>query len=75
MRVARSLAELGDLDDDLYDEAVDVLGEAGLFEVMTLVGYYAALAMQLRVFRVPTPRSDAERSSDEQTRLMEETES
>lgn len=63
VRVARSLAENGDLDDDLYREAVDVLGEAGLFEVMTLVGYYAALAMQLRVFRVPA-RSDDEPTDD-----------
>ena len=42
----------GDLDDDEYQQATDVLGEAGVFELLTLTGYYLALAMQLRVFRV-----------------------
>jgi 4-carboxymuconolactone decarboxylase len=28
------------------------LGEDGVFELTTLVGYYATLALQLRVFRV-----------------------
>ena len=32
---------------------------AGLFELLTLVGYYAALALQLRVFRVPAPDGTA----------------
>jgi 4-carboxymuconolactone decarboxylase len=31
------------------------MGAAGLFELLTLVGYYATLALQLRVFRVPAP--------------------
>lgn len=47
----------GDLDDDDYRAAVDALGEPGLFELLTLVGYYAALALQLRVFRVEAPGS------------------
>jgi len=40
------------------DLAVPVghLGPSGLFELLTLVGYYAALALQLRVLRVPAPR-------------------
>jgi 4-carboxymuconolactone decarboxylase len=29
---------------------VKALGERGLFELTTLVGYYATLALQLRVF-------------------------
>ena len=45
----------GDLDDAAYAEAVEALGEAGLFELLTLVGYYATLALQLRVFRVAAP--------------------
>jgi len=45
----------GDLDDAEYQEAVGQIGTAGLFELLTLVGYYAALALQLRVFRVPAP--------------------
>ncbi|MFN3218406.1 MAG: carboxymuconolactone decarboxylase family protein [Acidimicrobiales bacterium] len=55
VRVTRSLVDRGDLDDDLYAEAVDVLGEAGLFELTALVGYYAMLALQLRVFDVGVP--------------------
>ena len=54
-RTAAALAARGDLDDSEYQEAVDALGEGGLFELLTLVGYYAALALQLRVFRVPAP--------------------
>jgi 4-carboxymuconolactone decarboxylase len=44
-----------DLDDDQYDTAVAVLGEQALVELSTLVGYYATLALQLRIFRVPAP--------------------
>ena len=54
-RTAAALAVRGDLDDAEYLEAVEVVGTAGLFELLTLVGYYATLALQLRVFRVPAP--------------------
>ena len=60
--VARTTAALvtrGDLDDAEYGEAVGHLGPAGLFELLTLVGYYATLALQLRVFRVPAPEGPA----------------
>jgi 4-carboxymuconolactone decarboxylase len=60
VRVVRALAEDGDLDDDLYAVAVETFGEATLFELTTLVGYYATLALQLRVFRVPSPGSPAD---------------
>ena len=56
--VARTVAALlvrGDLDDAEYREVVRHLGAEGLFELLTLAGYYAALALQLRVFRVPAP--------------------
>jgi 4-carboxymuconolactone decarboxylase len=61
--VARTVAALvarGDLDDAEYREAVEVVGTAGLFELLTLVGYYATLALQLRVFRVPAPEGTAQ---------------
>ncbi|HLK79500.1 MAG TPA: carboxymuconolactone decarboxylase family protein [Streptosporangiaceae bacterium] len=54
-RTAAALVARGDLDDAEYREAVGHLGTPGLFELLTLVGYYAALALQLRVFRVPAP--------------------
>lgn len=49
-----ALAAHGDLDDEQYAAAV-ALGERALFELTTLVGYYATLALQLRVFRVDAP--------------------
>ena len=60
--VARTVAALvtrGDLDDAEYREAVGQAGAAGVFELLTLVGYYATLALQLRVFRVPPPDGPA----------------
>jgi 4-carboxymuconolactone decarboxylase len=55
--VARSLAgPAADLDDGQYAEAVATLGEQALVELSALVGYYALLALQMRVFRVnPEP--------------------
>lgn len=49
------LVDAFDLDDDAYAEALAALGPAGLFELLTLVGYYATLALQLRVYRVGPP--------------------
>jgi 4-carboxymuconolactone decarboxylase len=54
-RTAAALVARGDLDDAEYREATATLGPDGLFELLTLVGYYATLALQLRVFRVPSP--------------------
>lgn len=45
----------GDLSDQEYGDAVEALGLPTLFELLTLVGYYATLALQLRVFRVAAP--------------------
>jgi 4-carboxymuconolactone decarboxylase len=54
-----ALVARGDLDDAQYREAACQVGTAGLFELLTLVGYYATLALQLRVFRVPAPGATA----------------
>jgi 4-carboxymuconolactone decarboxylase len=50
--VVRSLVGPADLDDQEYASAVAALGERSLVELSTLVGYYATLALQLRIFRV-----------------------
>jgi 4-carboxymuconolactone decarboxylase len=53
--VVRSLAGTGgppDLDDEQYAAAVAMLGERALVELSALVGYYATLALQLRIFRI-----------------------
>jgi 4-carboxymuconolactone decarboxylase len=60
VRAAGALVRTGDLDDGEYAAAVAQLGEAGVFELTTLVGYYATLALQLRVFRVPPPEGAPE---------------
>ncbi|WP_371775731.1 carboxymuconolactone decarboxylase family protein [Streptomyces sp. NBC_01438] len=55
LRVVVALLHERDLDDGLYAEATEELGEAALFELSTLVGYYSLLALQMRVFRVQPP--------------------
>jgi 4-carboxymuconolactone decarboxylase len=57
--VARATTTRGDLDDDEYVRAQDELGDRVLIEVLTLVGYYALLALQMRVHRVPLPEGAA----------------
>ncbi|MCU7729172.1 carboxymuconolactone decarboxylase family protein [Actinoplanes sp. KI2] len=52
LSIATALASRSDLTDHEYAEAVGVLGRPIVFELTTLVGYYATLALQLRVFRV-----------------------
>jgi 4-carboxymuconolactone decarboxylase len=51
--VVRALTGPADLDDRDYAAAIDALGEEILVELTTLVGYYATLALQMRIFRVP----------------------
>lgn len=50
LRATAALLHRGTLSDDEYADAVAAVGERGLFELTTLVGYYAMLALQLRVF-------------------------
>lgn len=45
----------GDVDDVTYAETVPTIGNRVAVELTTLVGYYATLALQLRVFRVTVP--------------------
>jgi 4-carboxymuconolactone decarboxylase len=51
----RQLVADGDLGDAVFTEATVTLGRAAVVELVTLVGYYQALALQLRVFRVGLP--------------------
>lgn len=57
VQAAWALARSADLDDEQYRAAAEWLGTKGIFELTTLIGYYATLALQLRVFRVGTPGS------------------
>ena len=51
----RVLLERHDLDDAEYARALDALGIQGVFALVWLVAWYAMLAMQLNVLRVPLP--------------------
>jgi 4-carboxymuconolactone decarboxylase len=53
--VTRALTAPADLTDPQYTAALATLGPESLVELSTLVGYYATLALQLRIFRVPAP--------------------
>jgi 4-carboxymuconolactone decarboxylase len=48
----------------MYAEATASLGRGAVVELVTLVGYYTALAMQLRVFRVGVPEGETAPSWD-----------
>jgi 4-carboxymuconolactone decarboxylase len=50
LRATKALLRHGTLSDDEYADAVAAIGERGVFELTTLVGYYSMLALQLRVF-------------------------
>ncbi|GAA0578530.1 carboxymuconolactone decarboxylase family protein [Actinomadura livida] len=51
----RQLVAEDDLGDAVFTEAAATLGRPALVELVTLVGYYRALALQMRVFRVGVP--------------------
>ena len=43
------------LSDRVYNEAVALLGEAGVVDLVILLGYYTTVSMILTVFEVPVP--------------------
>ena len=51
-KAAELMLRTGDLDDLDFGRCASDLGESAIFELMTLIGYYQTLALQLRVFRV-----------------------
>jgi 4-carboxymuconolactone decarboxylase len=61
LEAARTLVRDGDLDDAAYERAHAVLGDQRLVELTTFVGYYALLALQMRVFRVELPAGETPR--------------
>ncbi|MDQ7904791.1 carboxymuconolactone decarboxylase family protein [Phytohabitans sp. ZYX-F-186] len=50
--LTRRLLRYRGLDDEAYAAAVATVGAPALFEVVTLVGYYSLLALQMDVFAV-----------------------
>jgi 4-carboxymuconolactone decarboxylase len=53
--LARVLVATGDADDATFERAQRALGDRGVVEVSTTVGFYQLIAQQLRLFRVPAP--------------------
>jgi 4-carboxymuconolactone decarboxylase len=56
---ARQLAQAGRLDQEAYDAARRLLGQAGLVELVSLCGYYTLISFLLNAFDVPLPAGAA----------------
>jgi alkylhydroperoxidase family enzyme len=54
-RTTRSVLAPGTLDEGEFRDAAAVLGESGLLELVTIVGYYNMVAWQLAVFDIQPP--------------------
>ncbi len=54
-RVCTELFRTQRLSDASFAEAIATLGEAGLVEVISLIGYYTLIGNTLNVFQVPVP--------------------
>jgi 4-carboxymuconolactone decarboxylase len=53
--VARELSRDGQVSDDSYAAARDLLGDTGLVELVSLCGYYTLISYLLNAFTVPLP--------------------
>ena len=56
--VSRSLHEGHELARRLYDEAIKLLGERGLVEIIGLCGYYTMVSMTLNTFEFDLPAGE-----------------
>ena len=54
-QVARELTEDGQLSQESYDSAHELLGDAGMVELVSLCGYYTLISYVLNAFKVPVP--------------------
>jgi 4-carboxymuconolactone decarboxylase len=55
---SRQLLDHGRVDDDTYAAASRLLGDAGVVELVDLVGYYCVISLILNTFRVPVPSGE-----------------
>jgi 4-carboxymuconolactone decarboxylase len=53
--VAWQLTQTGQLSQDAYDAAQQLLGDAGVVELVSLCGYYTLVSFLLNAFAVPVP--------------------
>ena len=56
--VAKSLHEGHGVSKTLYDEAVKLVGERGIVEIIGLCGYYTLVSMTLNTFEFPLPAGE-----------------
>jgi 4-carboxymuconolactone decarboxylase len=54
-KVATQLTETGQLGQEAHDAARRLLGDAGLVELVTMIGYYTLVSFILNAFTVPLP--------------------
>ena len=54
-RFSRELLERHEVSEGLYEEAREHLGERGLVDLVSLLGYYGLVSMTLNTFEVPLP--------------------
>jgi 4-carboxymuconolactone decarboxylase len=54
--IAKLASQPGAGDDAIFDNATAMLGREGLAEVICLLGYYSAVAIGMKLHRVPVPR-------------------
>ena len=59
--VARQLTGSGRVDQETYDAAQRLLGDAGVVELVSLCGYYTLISFLLNAFTVPLPPGAAPR--------------
>jgi 4-carboxymuconolactone decarboxylase len=52
-QVARQLTETGQLGQEAYDAAQRLLGDSGLVELVSMIGYYTLVSFILNAFAVP----------------------
>ena len=55
---ARELLDEHHVSEVLYDEAIELLGETGVVELVILLGYYTLVSMTLNVFEVSVPTGE-----------------
>lgn len=60
-RFSRQLLDRGRVDDGAYAAARELLGDAGVVDLVSLVGYYCVISLLLNAFRVPTPTGEEAR--------------
>jgi 4-carboxymuconolactone decarboxylase len=61
---SRALLDERRVSDALYRDSVAALGEAGLVELVVLLGYYSLISMILVGFEVPVPDGESPRFDD-----------